>query len=144
MRGSLPMPRPLPLRRLLAVALIAATAAPLKAADATTYFPDGTMLVVSFNVKQFLQAPLVRDSGKSMIADMSKAFEAFGVDAANDLDRVVLAVGEQLRSASTLVLLHGRFDADKVQERLKTRAQVRKGDIELIDEGGTTVFQCRL
>jgi hypothetical protein len=127
------------------VAVVAAPAAP--AADVATYLPDGTMLVVSFNVQQFLQAPLVRDGGGSaqpLIKDAIRALEGFGIEPGKDLDRVLLAVGEQMRAGSMLMLLHGRFDPDKVQQRIKDRAKERKSDIEVLDEGGAAVFQFRL
>src|SRR5262245_12637288 len=108
----------------LIVLAVAALAPSLRAADATAYYPDGTMLVVSFNVKSFLGSRLVRDaaSPKPMVTEITKAFANIGVDAANDLDHVVLAVGDQLRSASTLVLLQGRLDPDKVAGRMKEKA----------------------
>ena len=40
--------------------------------------------------------------------------------------------------------MHGRFDADKIQQRLKERGKERKGDVEAIEEGGASIFQCRL
>jgi hypothetical protein len=127
----------------LAVAFLPAAAT---AADPVAYLPDGTMLVVSFNVQQFLESPLIRDGGnfKPFVKDAVHALEGFGVDPTKDSDRVLLAVGEQLRASSMLMLFQGRFDADKVQKRLKDRAKDRKADIEVLDEGGATVFQCRL
>src|SRR5947208_3066788 len=135
--GHPAMPRhPAPPRiRPLVLAIVAVTALvpALRAADATTYYPDGTMLVVSFNAKSFRESRLVRDnaSARPMVADMTKTFASIGVDAANDLDRVALAVGEQLRAASMLVLLQGRFDPDKVVARMKEKAGERKNDIQV-------------
>jgi hypothetical protein len=130
---------------LFTLALVTAAAPHSAAAESTTYLPDGTMLVASFNVRQFLQAPLVNDnpSAKSLVGEMMKAFERVGVDASKDLDRIELGIGEQLRSSASLVLLRGRFDADRVAARMKDRAKW-KGDVEILDEGGTSVYQCRL
>src|SRR5207248_3597921 len=60
------------------------------------YLPDGTMLVLTLNVKQLLQAPLVRGDDKAFkqaLAEATKALEAFGVDPAKDVDRIIVAVG---------------------------------------------------
>ena len=122
-------------------------ALPAPAADAGAYLPDRTILVVSVNVPQLLQSPPIRDGGaavKSVVSDAAKALDGFGIDAAKDLDRIMLAVGDQLRSTSGLVLLQGRFDADKIHRRIKDQARERKGTIAVLDEGGATVFQCRL
>ncbi|HEX4590095.1 MAG TPA: hypothetical protein VH120_09215 [Gemmataceae bacterium] len=104
------------------------------------------MLVVSLEVRQFLQAPLVREhaAARPMVHEIVKAFERLGIDAVKDLDRADLAIGDQLRSASSLLLLAGRFDDDKIMARIKERAQERKGEVEILDEGGAKVFQCRL
>jgi hypothetical protein len=108
--------------------------------------PDGTMLVVSFNAQQFLQSPLARDGTglKPFFKDAVRALEGAGVDPTKDADHVVLAVGDQLRAGSMLLLLQGRFDSDKVQRHMKDRAKERKDDIEVVEEGGAIIFQCRL
>jgi hypothetical protein len=130
------------------VALVAAIAfaPPARAADVTPYLPDGTMLVLSVNVKQFLQTPLVHTGSgfKPAFRDAIGAFHGFGFDPTTDVERMTLAVGEQLRSSSNLLLLHGRFDAEKILARMKEKAQERKGFIEVIDESGAAIFQCRL
>src|SRR5437868_5428584 len=95
-----------------AVLTAALFATPMRAADPTAYLPDGTMLVLSFNVRQLLQAPLVHGDEKAFkqaTADATKALAGFGVDPAKDVDRIVLAVGEQLKAATTLILVEGRF-----------------------------------
>jgi hypothetical protein len=131
---------------ILAVLTVAFLPAAARAADPVTYMPDGTMLVMSFNAQQFLQSPLIRDGTglKPFFKDAVLVLEGFGLDPTKDTDRVVLAVGEQTRTGSMLILLHGRFDADKVQRRMKDRAKEKKDEVELIDEGGATIFQCRL
>jgi hypothetical protein len=124
---------------ILAFVFLSATVA--GAADATAYYPNDASLVVSFSVKQFLQAPLAREhiAIRSTIDDMVKSLDTFGIDSRKDLDRIVLAV-----SNDWLILLEGRFDVDKVTGRMKEKARERKDDIQIIDEGGATLFQCRL
>lgn len=133
------------------IVLLAATvayAAPASmAAEPSAYLPDGTMFVLTLNVKQFLQAPLMRSDEKAFeraVDEIAKAFTGFGVDPRKDVDRVTLAVGEQLKAANTLVLLEGRFDATKVEGRLRELARERKNDMQVIEDGGTTLFQGRL
>jgi hypothetical protein len=144
------MPRLTTQRVRVAIVAVVATivcALPVRAADATTFLPDGTMLVVTVNVKQFLQTALVQDGGKGFkpaIKEAIQALHGFGLDPATDVDRITLAIGEQLRSSSSILLLHGRFDADKILARMKEKAKERKGDVEIIDEGGASVFQGRL
>src|SRR5262245_33212505 len=101
-------------RALLGVTVAAALlGAPVRAADLDKYLPDGSFLVLSFNVKQLLAAPLVRGDEKAFkqgMGEAAKVLEGFGVDPAKDIDRVVLAVGDQLQPQNVLVLLQGKFD----------------------------------
>jgi hypothetical protein len=141
------MPRPCLAARRTAI-IVVATSISLnvgRAAEPTTYLPDGTMLVASLNVRQFLDAPLIREnaSARQAIGEVSKALQSAGVEA-KDLDRVVFALGEQLRASSWLLLVQGRFEVDRVQNRLKERARERKNEIDMIEDAGVTVFQCRL
>jgi hypothetical protein len=145
------MPRlPLPRRiRELTLALVGAAIVTglARAAEPTTYLPDGTMLVLTLNVKQLRQSALLRGDEKAFkekMAEAAKALETFGVDPAKDLDRIVLAVGEQLNPANTLILIEGRFDVTKIQGRLRELTRERKNDLQAIEESGFTIFQGRL
>jgi hypothetical protein len=130
------------------VVVVVAAAVPVtagRASEPTTYLPDGTMLAVSINVRQFLDAPLIKEnvSARQAVGEMTKGLQAAGVET-KDLDRVVFALGEQLRSSSWLLLVQGRFDIDRVQARLKERARERKNEIDVVEDAGATTFQCRL
>ena len=71
-------------RALLGISLAATMlAAPARAADLSQYLPDGTLLVVSFNIKQLMDAPLVKSDEKAFkdgMAEVTKALEGFGVE----------------------------------------------------------------
>src|SRR4051794_12726790 len=128
----------------LAITILSAAA---RAADPTKYLPDGTMLVMTLNVRQLVQTPLVRGDEKAFkqaTSEMAKALAGFGVDPAKDVDRVVLAVGEQLKAVNIVILLEGRFNVDKVQGRLRELARDRKNDMQAIEESGAVYFEGRL
>jgi hypothetical protein len=135
-------------RALLGFTLAAALlGAPARAAELDKYLPDGTFLIVSFNVKQLLDAPLVRGDEKSFkqsMGEASKVLEGFGVDPAKDIDRVLLAVGDQLQAKNILMLLEGKFDPAKVQGKLKEMAREKKNDLEAVQVDGATIYQGRL
>jgi hypothetical protein len=134
-------------RALLGVTLAAALlGAPARAADLDKYLPDGSFLVLSFNVKQLLAAPLVRGDDKAFkqgMGEAAKVLEGFGVDPAKDIDRVVLAVGDQLQPQNVLVLLQGSFDPAKVQAKLQQLAKEKK-NLEAVSEDGATMFQGKI
>src|SRR5205814_4844340 len=91
-------------------------AAPARAADLDKYLPDGAQFIVSFNVKQLLNAPLIKSDKKAFDEGMehaTKGLQDFGIDPKKDLDRVILAMSEDVQKA--LIFLEGRFDAPKIE-----------------------------
>jgi len=113
----------------------------------TKYLPDGTVVVVTLNFKQLLDAPLVKGDEKASkqgMAEVSKVLEGFGVDPAKDVSRMVLAAGEQMQPKNLLVLVEGRFDPAKVQAKLDDMAKDPKNNLQSAKEGGTTFYQVKL
>src|SRR5947208_13626445 len=98
------MTRPFPFGRALLAVLFVAGAAAAADAPATKgaaatgldkYLPDGAQFVLSFNVKQLLDAPLVKTDKKAFDEAMDNAakhLKDFGIDPKKDLDRVVVAM----------------------------------------------------
>jgi hypothetical protein len=132
-------------RALLGVTLATALlAAPVRAADMDKYLPDHTLLVVTFNVKQLLSAPLVKTDEKAFnrgMGEAGKVLEGFGVNPAKDISRVVIAAGEQMQPKNVLVLLEGNFNPSKVQDKLAELAKDPKNNLEATKEDGATVYE---
>ena len=133
-------------RGLLSTALAAAVlGAPARAADVSQYLPDGTLLVVSFNIKQLMDSALVKTDEKAFkdgMSELTKALEGFGVDPNKDLSRVVLAAGMDFQK--TLVLLEGKFDADKVHAKLKEMAKDEKHNLTVADDDKLVHYKLKL
>jgi len=133
-------------RGLLSAALaVAVLSVPARAADVSQYLPDGTLLVVSFNIKQLMDAPLVKSDEKAFkdgMSELTKALEGFGVDPNKDLTRVVLAAGMDFQKA--LILLEGKFDADKVHAKLKEMAKDKKHNLTVVDDDKLVHYKLKL
>jgi hypothetical protein len=133
-------------RGLLGAALAAAfLVAPARAADVSKYLPDGTLFVVTFNIKQLMDAPLVKTDEKAFkdgMSEISKALEGFGVDPNKDLKRIVIAAGMDFPKA--LVLLEGKFDADKVHGKLKEMAKDKKHNLTVADDDKLVHYKLKL
>lgn len=139
-------------RALLAIILAAGTAAAAPApaptgpaADLDKYLPDGTQFVLSFNVKQLLDSPLVKSDKKAFDDGMehaAKALQDFGIDPKKDIDRVILAASEDVQKA--LIFLEGKFDAAKIEAKLETVAKEHKDHLKVITEGKAKIFQTEL
>src|SRR5207248_3149262 len=135
-------------RTLVGVILSAALlSAPVRAAEPNKYLPDGTVVVVTFNFKQLLDAPLVKGDEKAFkqgMGEVGKVLEGFGVDPAKDVSRLVLAAGDQMQPKNILLLVEGRFDPAKVQNKLTEMAKDPKNNLEATTEGTATIYHVKL
>jgi hypothetical protein len=133
---------------LLGVTLAAAVlGAPARAADFDKYLPDQTLFVVALNVKQLLNAPLLKSDEKAYkqsLAEATKALEGFGVDPAKDVNRVIFAAGEDMKAKNLLILVEGHFDPAKLQAKLDDLAKEPKYNLKTTKVNGATVYQGRL
>jgi hypothetical protein len=115
------------------------------AAGVSQFLPDGTMLVLSFNIKQLLGAPLVKSDEKAFkdrMSEMRKTLEGFGVDPEKDLSRVFLAAGMDFQKA--LVLLEGRFDTDKLNAKLKELAKKENAHLSVADDDNLPHYKLKV
>jgi hypothetical protein len=127
----------------LAAALFAA---PAPAAEMDKYLPDGTVFVLSVNVKNLIDSPLLRgdeQAFKTAMGEAAKALEQFGVDPGKDLTRVVIAAGEGAPN-NALVLIEGTFNTAKLQAQLANLAKEKKGNIEPAEGAPAGVYQVKL
>jgi hypothetical protein len=130
---------------LVAALAVSTIAAPARAADVSKYLPDGTMLVVSLNLKQLLDSPLVKSDEKAFksgMAELTKVLEGFGVDPNKDLTRVVMATGMDPKNA--LVLLEGKFDSEKVHGKLKELAQDKKNNLSVANDAKVAHYKIKI
>jgi hypothetical protein len=130
---------------LSAAMMVAFVAAPARASEVSQYLPDGTLVVVSFNFKQLLDAPLLKSDEKSFKEGMdnfAKALQGFGVDPNKDIKRVVLAAG--MDPKNIVVLLEGKFDTDKMNAKLKELAKDKNGNLKVADDEKVAHYKVRL
>ena len=143
------MVRPFRLARAaLALTLAAACfAAPVRAAELDKYLPDGTLFVLSVNVKNLIDSPLLRGDEKAFktaMGEASKVLDEFGVNPEKDLERLLIAGGQGMQPNSFLMLLEGTFDTAKIQAQLATMVREKKGNIEAAEDGPAGAYQVRL
>ncbi len=109
----------------LALALFAA---PAPAAD--KYLPNDTEVVVTFNVRQLLDSPLVKKYGLDKLREALKesdearqVLEDLGFDPFKDLERVVVAGPAGNDKHKGLFIVHGRFDLAKFKAKAEQAAK---------------------
>lgn len=118
--------------RLSGLVAVLATLLPssTRAADADNLLPSNTAVVLTINLRQIFDSPLAKKHGieyaknalKSM-DEVNETLEGLGLDAFKDLDRVTVASpGGQDRKRG-LIIVRGRFDADKIKTHAEKTAK---------------------
>ena len=103
------------------------------------------MVVVSFNFKQLMEAPLLKADEKAFKEGMNsfaKALEGFGVDPQKDIKRVVFAGG--LDPKNVVVLLEGKFDTEKLNAKLKELAKDKNAHLKVVDDDKVAHYKVKL
>jgi hypothetical protein len=140
-----------PLSRLAAALALLIAAAPARAGDICKYLPGNTEIVVTVNVKQLLQSPLVQrhflEKAKAELQKneaAGKVLEALGIDPFADIDRVsgaMPAVDKQ--NDRVLIVVEGRFNADKVSRAADDFARAEPAKIAVQKVGAGKLYELK-
>jgi hypothetical protein len=130
----------------LAAAALAACCA--RAAEVDRYLPADTKAVVVINVRQTLDAPLVKKHALEQIktaleqnAELQKIIVAAGVDPLKDISSVTLAVTGSLTDADKgLLIVHGTFNVAKAQAAAEDFAQKNPTQLKVEKEDGLVLY----
>jgi hypothetical protein len=130
----------------LAAALLTLSTA--RAADADKLIPADSQVVVTINVKQILDAPIVKKRGVPHFKEALQSSEEvkqilddLGFDPFTDLDRVTVAGPGGNEQDRGLVIVHGRFDLDKFKARAEKLAKDQPDAIKIRKAGGGVVYE---
>jgi hypothetical protein len=114
----------------VAVLVLTTLAVPCRAADLDPYLPADTESYVAINVRQILEAPIVKKSALEPLREMLKeatevndVLKDLGFDPFKDLESIIAAgptAGEPDRG---LIIVHGTFDVKKFQAKAANAAQ---------------------
>jgi hypothetical protein len=140
------IPRNLGITTLLTLGL---AAGPGRAAEIDRYVPADATAVVSLNVRQLLDAPLVRDHAPAMLQavlrqnpGLRQLLVAAGLDPLRDVERIVLAMSGT-RSEQALLIVHGKFDVGRARQAAGEFARQHPGQLVIHDEGGAVLYENR-
>ncbi len=133
-----------------ALALAALWAAPAlaQAPKLDPLVPADAEIVVTFNVRQMLDSPLVKKHALKEMKDAlqkndhaSQALKAVGLDPFKDINSVVLAANGNTAANKALVVVRGNFDPDKVQTAAAAEAEKNPGKLKITKEGATQLYE---
>jgi hypothetical protein len=111
---------------LLVLALLATTPCLLpavRAADVDRFLPNDTQGVTSLNIHQILDSALVQKIGVDKLKDLvgkteaQKFLDQVGFDPFKDLTSLTFASTNANESDKGLVIVHGKFNVDKIQAK---------------------------
>jgi len=133
-----------------ALALAALCAAPALAQGPTLdpLVPADAEIVVTVNVRQMLDSPLVK---KHALKEMKEALKkneqanqtmkAIGLDPFKDVNTVVIAGGGGTAANKVLVVVRGNFDPEKIQTAAAEEAKKNPDKLKILKEGDTRLYE---
>src|SRR5262249_11987074 len=122
-----------------------------RAAEVDKLLPDDAEGVLSFNVRQILDAPLVQKHGvglwKKHLAskpEVQKVLESLGFDPLKDVTTMTVAgPSAGADSDKALLIVHGRFDLAKFQATAQEAAKDMGEYLKIHKVGDTTLWEVR-
>jgi hypothetical protein len=124
-------------------------AAPAAAADVDRYVPADAIAVASVNVRQLLDAPLVRPHAQDLVraalganAGLQDVLTAAGIDPLRDVSGVVLAA-RGTKPEQALLIVRGKFDVERAQQAAAAFAREHPQQLVLHKEGSAVVYENR-
>lgn len=129
-------------RALFAVpVLFAVLAVPARAADVDPYLPNDTEAVITVNVRQILDSPLIKKYAldfvkKQLEGGSFKDLKDLDLDPQKDVDRLVFA-NSGSEPDRVLLIAHGRFEVAKFEAKAEelAKAQPKTWKIVTIPDG---------
>jgi hypothetical protein len=124
---------------------------PARAAEADKLLPDDAEGVVCINVRQLLDAPLVKQHAVELFkkhvlgkADVQKVLEGIGFDPLKDVTTITAAgPSGATDSDKALLIVHGRFDVAKFHAKAVEVAKEQAEHLKVHDVNGVTVYEVR-
>lgn len=121
---------------------------PLGAAEPDPLLPDDAEMVLTANIKQLADAPLVRTTLRDVPADLlatgeslPRLREAFGINPLTDVTSLWLAGPGSFAGDRWLLVLHGRFDAGRVQAAAATYGRTHPTTFQTHKQDRRTIYQ---
>jgi hypothetical protein len=110
--------------------------------------PPGTNAAIGFSVRGLLNSPMAKDfatSGQGLPMGLTAAPKVDGFDPAKDLDQLLVFIKPDGDKSTTLLVLTGRFDVEKMGADAKRyhdfpMLESSKGEVLAILDGETAIY----
>jgi hypothetical protein len=117
-----------------------------RAGSPDKYLPDDSEVVLTVNIRQFLEAPLInREMDKLREAlkgqeKVSAELEKVGLDPLKDIDQLTISGAPGQGDDHFLLVAHGRFDTAKLDARAKTAVTEQSDNVSEVKEENHTFY----
>lgn len=134
-------------RGLLALACMSLAVSALPAAEIDKYLPADTEIVIHVNVRQILDAELVKKYGleplRSALAGsgMHEVITALGLDPLKDVKTVTIAGPGGDRPEKNLIVVHGTFDTERLQAAAVKLAKAKNVPLKIHELKGHKIYE---
>jgi len=132
----------------LALAALALTG-PARAVEADALVPGDSEALISVDVRQLLDAPLVKKYALEHLRaqlkqnnEANQAFQSLGLDPFKDVDSILLTKGAG-GNDKILVVVRGRFDLDKIQKAASDFSEKNPGKLKVSKEKDLQVYEMK-
>src|SRR5262249_49156999 len=127
---------------------VVATALPARAAQVDKFLPNDSAMVLTLNVRQVVDSPLVKKYALEQIQsalksnkELTDALGAVGLDPLKDVSTIT-AAGPELRTADKgLVVVHGKFDLAKFKAKADEVAKAKEPPLKIVKTGDYTLYE---
>ena len=137
-----------PSRLGLAVVAALALAPTARAAEPDKLIPADADTVISVNVKQILDSDVIKKYALAQMKqflqgnDAQKFFNEIGLDPLKDVEKIVVAgSGKDQTDIKGLIIVHGKFDAEKMYKRAEAETKKDPDKFSLVKDGKDVMFK---
>jgi hypothetical protein len=132
-------------------ALVITTAGAVQAAEVEKFLPDGSVFVITVNVRQLLDSPIIKNhlldklqAALKESGEVGETLNSLGIDPLKDITRITAASTGTNQDSKGLIILSGNFDPAKFEATAKKSAEQHPDAIKLLKEGDRQVYQVQI
>jgi hypothetical protein len=137
-----------PVRLVCVAALVLLCARAASAVEPDRFISPKAESVVSLNVRQTMDSPLVKKYALDLIRgvveanpDIQNLAKAAGLDVTKDIDSVLVTTETGADAMKILVVVRGKFDVTKFEAALAQQAKSNPKALKITREGDATVYE---
>jgi hypothetical protein len=132
------------------LAILAGLTQSARASDVDKLLPNQTELIVVVNVKQIVEAPLIKKHALERLRTLlkgnneaTKILESVGFDPFRDLTSITTATSGVSPDAKFLAIVHGQFDPAKLEKKAEEVAKEKTDMLKISKEGDQKIYEVK-